>query len=95
MAETTSADQTWQDAMRPDFETALLALDRAQMALYGYYRKTGDEQIRCLREKFQQASEALIKLVIDELFPDEDEDQAVMAHVSRTAGMSAHGTEAS
>jgi hypothetical protein len=61
---------TWRDAMRPEVQAAWHALDRAQIVLYREYADTGDEQIRRLKDKFERAADALIDLVIDELFPE-------------------------
>lgn len=73
MAETMTADGTWRDAVRPDFQAAWYALDSAQIVLYGEYRKTGDEQIMLMKQKFGQACDMLTKAGLDELFPEPDD----------------------
>jgi hypothetical protein len=65
---------TWRDAMRPEVQTAWHALDRAQLVLYHECADTGDEQLRLLKSKFERATDALIDLVIDELFPETETD---------------------
>jgi hypothetical protein len=72
MPEATTANQTWRDAVRPEFQVAWYALDRAQIVLFREYADTGDEQIRCLKDKFERATDILVDLVIDELFPETD-----------------------
>lgn len=70
----TAVAETWRDAMRPEMETAWHALDRAQLVLHGEYRNTSDERIGRLKDKFERATYALIDLVIDELFPEPDDN---------------------
>jgi hypothetical protein len=74
MPDTTTAGETWRDVVRREFQAAWYALDRAQMILYGEYRKTRDEQIMHMREKFGQACDMLTKAGMDELFPEPDDD---------------------
>jgi hypothetical protein len=75
MGETTTAEQTWRDAVRPEFQAAWYALDRAQLVLYGEYRKSGDEQILRLKQKFGRACDVLTKAGLDELFPEPDDEE--------------------
>jgi hypothetical protein len=74
MDRTAVASGTWRDAVRPEFQAAWYALDRAQLVLYGEYRKTGDEQIMLLKQKFGQACDVLTRAGMDELFPEPDTD---------------------
>ena len=65
--------ETWREAVRAHVQAAWDALDRAQITLYHRYEDTCDEELASFKERFEEASDALILLAIDELYPLDDD----------------------
>jgi hypothetical protein len=80
MAETATATNAdtdtpaWHKSIRALFHTAWNARDGAQLALYREYQQTGDKRLADFRRSFERATQTLITLTLNELYPLTDED---------------------
>ncbi|HEY2577082.1 MAG TPA: hypothetical protein VGI74_12310 [Streptosporangiaceae bacterium] len=68
-----AVQQPWHDSIRGHVSALWTAIDHTQMALYQQSQSTQDEAVERFKRRFERATDAVLILTADELYP-EDED---------------------